>query len=79
MTVREAARRLEISPSLCYRLLAEDRLKCVRIGMAGRRGKIIIRESDLREFLRTLETPSPSGSPRAPGWPPRDPRGNNYA
>jgi excisionase family DNA binding protein len=52
MTVSQAAERLEISKSLCYRLIEERRLSCVRIGQRGRRGKILIREVDLAEFLR---------------------------
>ena len=52
MTVAQAAERLEISKSLCYRLVEEKRLPCVRIGQRGRRGKILIRETDIEEFLK---------------------------
>jgi excisionase family DNA binding protein len=55
MTVKEAAERLEISEKLCYRLVAEGRLKCVRIGAAGSRGKVVIWTKHLEEFMRTLE------------------------
>jgi excisionase family DNA binding protein len=55
MTVREAAEKLEISQSLCYRLVEEGRLKCVRIGQKGRRGCIRVREADLEEFLRECQ------------------------
>jgi excisionase family DNA binding protein len=55
MTIKEAAERLEISRSLCYRLVEEGRLKCLRIGQEGRRGKIIVRESDIAAFLDSCE------------------------
>lgn len=58
MTVREAAVRLEISERLCYQLVAEERLKCVRIGSAGSRGKVVIWEKHLQEFIKTLERAS---------------------
>lgn len=52
MNVREAAEKLEISRSLLYRLIEEGRIKCVRIGQRGRRGKIVIREPDIEVFLK---------------------------
>lgn len=52
MTVREAAEKLEVSQSLVYRLIAERRLGCVRIGQEGKRGAVRIRPVDLEEFLR---------------------------
>jgi excisionase family DNA binding protein len=55
MTVKEAAKRLEVSLSLCYRLVEEGRLPCLRIGQRGRRGKIIISEADIRTFLKSCE------------------------
>ena len=55
MTVKEVAGRLEISESLVYRLVGEERLKCVRIGKAGRRGKVVIWEKHLQEFMKELE------------------------
>jgi excisionase family DNA binding protein len=54
MTVKQAAQRLEISPSLCYRLIEEKRLTCVRIGGMGRRGKIIVTEDDIKRFMESL-------------------------
>ena len=56
MTIKEAAKRLEISPSLCYRLVEEKRLGCVRIGQKGRRGKIIVREADVEAFLKECQS-----------------------
>lgn len=55
MTVKEAAQRLEISVSLCYRLVQEGRLPCVRIGQKGRRGKVIVLEEHIRVFIKGLE------------------------
>jgi excisionase family DNA binding protein len=54
MTAKQAAERLEVSVDLVYRLIAEDRLPCLRIGTAGRRGKIVIEEEHLRAFVKTL-------------------------
>ena len=51
MNVREAARRLEISQSLCCPLCQESRLGQVRIGARGRRGKTFIAEGDLAALL----------------------------
>lgn len=55
MNVREASKRLEISLSLTYALLEEGRIPCRRIGRKGRRGKYIIREDDLEEFLKSVK------------------------
>ncbi|QDV35005.1 helix-turn-helix domain-containing protein [Tautonia plasticadhaerens] len=55
MDVKEAARRLEISPSLAYKLVQEGRLPCVRIGQKGRRGKIVLTEEHLKQFMKELE------------------------
>jgi excisionase family DNA binding protein len=52
--VKEAAKRLEISDSLCYALVEEGRLPCRRIGRKGKRGKIVIREDDLAVFLESV-------------------------
>lgn len=54
MTVRDAARRLEISTSLCYEIIAEGRLACCRVGRQGRRGKILVTEADLQKFLESV-------------------------
>ena len=55
MTIAEAAKRLEISRSLAYRLVEEKRLPCRRIGAKGRRGKIIVTEDDLKLFLESVK------------------------
>ena len=54
MSSQRAAKRLEISPSLCYRLIEQKQLSCVRIGGIGRRGKIIVTEDDIKRFMDSL-------------------------
>ena len=54
MNVRDASKRLEVSASLTYQLCREGRLPHVRIGGRGRRGKIVIKESDLASFLASV-------------------------
>ena len=56
LTVAEAAERLHISISLCYRLIEERQLSCVRMGQKGRRGCIRIRLADLEEYLRRCQS-----------------------
>ncbi len=51
MTVKEAAKKLEISASLAYALIADGRLPHLRIGARGRRGKILLRDADIEKFL----------------------------
>jgi hypothetical protein len=57
MTVKEFARRAEISISLAYVILSEEgRVPGVRrIGQKGRRGKYIIPEESLTLFLKSCE------------------------
>lgn len=55
MNVKQAAERMEISRSLLYRLLAEGRISCRRIGQRGRRGKIVLDERDVKEFLERVK------------------------
>jgi excisionase family DNA binding protein len=61
LNVKEAATRLEISPSLCYALIAEGRLPCRRIGRKGRRGKIVLREEDLARFMESVKVEAEAG------------------
>ena len=58
MTVKEAAEKLEIRVSLTYQLLADGRLPHLRIGGKGRRGKIIVKDEDIRAFLATCRVGS---------------------
>ncbi len=47
--VKDAAKRLEVSPATIYALVASGRLRCHRIGIG--RGAIRIGEDQLAEFL----------------------------
>jgi excisionase family DNA binding protein len=58
MTPREAAQRLETTTSTIYRLCGHELLRHVRVGVG--RGSIVIRESDLAEFL-DRNTVEPNG------------------
>jgi hypothetical protein len=58
MTVKEFANRAEISLSLAYALLAEGRVPHRRIGQRGRRGKIVVTEDDMRQFLESVKATS---------------------
>lgn len=60
VTVKQAAERLEISLSLCYKLVEQGRLPCIRLGGQGRRGTIRVSEDDLRRFVESLKRPSPA-------------------
>jgi excisionase family DNA binding protein len=53
VTVKEAAKRLEISPSLVYLLISEGKLRCVRHGIG--RGVIRITEEQLEQYIRQAE------------------------
>ena len=53
LTVREVVERLDgkVSASMVYQWVEEERLPHYRLGGEGRRGKILIDEEDLRQFL----------------------------
>jgi excisionase family DNA binding protein len=51
LTVRQAAERLGISDSLVYEWCAEGLLPHYRFGGRGRRGRILIEETELEAFL----------------------------
>lgn len=51
LNAKMAAERLGVSVSLVYQLCHERRLPHLRLGKAGRRGKIQIEERDLDAFL----------------------------
>ena len=53
LTVKQAAVRSGLSPSLIYALCAERRLPHLRLGKRGRRGRVLIEESDLAAFLES--------------------------
>lgn len=71
LTVKQAAARAGVSPALVYQWTsAERRLRHMRVGRRGRRGRIRIDEADLDAFLAALKvgggTPAPARAP-APG------------
>lgn len=54
MSVKQAAERVGVSESLVYQWCQEKRLPHLRLGRAGKRGKILIAEADLAAFLDGL-------------------------
>lgn len=62
MTVREAAKRLEVSPALVYSLIAAGKLRYCRIGNG--RGVLRISEAQLADYLTGAEpVQSPAAAP----------------
>lgn len=61
LTVPDAARRLGITPDAVYRLCRSSALAHYRVGARG--GRILIRERDLRRYLRgcRVEAATPKG------------------
>jgi excisionase family DNA binding protein len=53
LAVKEAAKAAGVSQALIYEWCHERRLKHYRFGTKGRRGKILIEESDLAAFLES--------------------------
>lgn len=51
LTPKQASKLYPLSVSLIYALCDEKRIAHVRVGARGRRGKILIRPSDLDRFL----------------------------
>ena len=54
LTIREVSERLSISESLCYRLVAEGKLRAFRIG----KGAVRISEDQISEYLSSCEVSS---------------------
>jgi excisionase family DNA binding protein len=64
MTVRQAALRLGVSPSLVYALCHEGVLQHTRHGRPGKRGTIRIEESAVEEYRVTCKRhPRPATAP----------------
>ena len=61
MTVKQAAERLEVSPSTVYALVGAGRLKCHRVGLG--RGAIRISEGHVVAYLEAGE-PAPKPTPQ---------------
>jgi excisionase family DNA binding protein len=53
VTVRDVAKRLEISVSLVYRLIETGKLRCSRHGLG--RGVIRVSEGQIADYLSTVE------------------------
>jgi len=58
LTVKQSAGKAGISPGLVYLWGAERRLPHVRAGGKGRRGRILIEETDLAAFLDSCRVPA---------------------
>lgn len=54
LSPKQAATRARVSVSLVYQWCAERRLSHFRLGKDGRRGKVLIEQSDLDAFLKSL-------------------------
>ena len=52
LTVKQAAEKLRVSPSLVYSWCEDQLLPHYRMGGKGRRGKILIEEAALDAFLQ---------------------------
>jgi hypothetical protein len=52
LTVKQAATKAQVSPSLVYVWIREKRLACFRMGSSGRRGRILIDPTDLEVVIR---------------------------
>ncbi len=72
LTPRQASQRAGVSPSLIYQWCEERRLPHFRCGRRGRRGRILIEDTDLDAFLESCkvtaeaaEAPRPRPSPHA--------------
>lgn len=66
LSVKSTAERLGVSPSLVYQWCLEKRLAHLRLGKAGRRGKILIDEADVDVFVGAQRVEAGDHSP-APG------------
>jgi excisionase family DNA binding protein len=61
LTPGAAAARAGVSPQLIYQWCRERRLTHYRLGTQGRRGRILIEDSDLDAFLDSCKvTPAPA-------------------
>jgi excisionase family DNA binding protein len=66
LDVRAAAKVARVSDNLVYQWCQEKRLPHYRLGGQGRRGKILIKESDLLAFLESLKVTGPT--PEEDDW-----------
>lgn len=54
LTAKQASEYANASASLVYQWCADRRLPHLRLGRAGRRGKMLIEQSDLDKFLESM-------------------------
>jgi len=67
LTVKAAANRIGVSVALVYHWVEAKLLTHYRAGFKGKRGKVLIEESDLLAFWDTLKvTPEPRCETKAP-------------
>ncbi len=71
LTVKAAATKAGVSAGLVYQWCAERRLPHLRMGKRGRRGRILIEESDLAAFMESCrvaaEEPVKPPAPKVAG------------
>jgi excisionase family DNA binding protein len=67
LTIKQAAARAGVSPALVYQWCEERRLPHYRLGGKGKRGKILVEESDLDAFLASLKVEAGQGGGGLPG------------
>jgi excisionase family DNA binding protein len=65
LTVKQAAQRLGVSPSLVYELCASAAIRHLRHGRASSRGTIRISEEALADYLKSCERGRPGAAPAA--------------
>lgn len=65
VTIKQAAGRTGMSTSLLYQICAERRLPHFRLGREGKRGKILIEETDLDAFLAAARVEAGAGAGKA--------------
>src|SRR6266487_1084441 len=66
LTPKQAAERAGVSPALIYLWCAERRLRHLRAGGRGRRGRILIDRADLDAFLKSLEVAAEEPAEESP-------------
>jgi excisionase family DNA binding protein len=66
LSPRDAAARADVSVALIYEWCQSGRLPHYRFGRSGARGKIMIDEADLDEFLATCRVAGPAGDEDGP-------------
>ena len=63
LTARQAAQRVGVSLSLLYELCEQKVIPHYRMGGKGRRGRILIEESDLASYVQSCRVQAQVGKP----------------